>query len=231
MPLVAQDFTWEFIFDTNSAWPMAHILNPFMLEILLQKSWLTLIIIWAWESFEVLAVVIFNGQYVIFVGDDSEIEVITDTLLGDIFQGILGIILARLVILAWRIPEWAPNPIRHNLRTGYGTLFFKRLLQYIFWVASLSFTNTRIDFTGTYSVNIGVFIALISTVFFWYTWFKSNNRTLTEKEFLWEGYTIQEYLESHLGILINALLLIMSASLHIWYSYFVTWIFWSIAFF
>ena len=224
MPLVASDFTWDFLFDSSSAWPMTHILNPFMIEILGQKTWLTFLMFYFWESLEVLAVTVFSGQYVIFTGDDSEIEIITDTLMGDPFQGILGVILARLTIKAWGIPAWAPNPIGI-----YGALFFKRVLQYIFWVVPVSFANMRIDITGAYSINVGVFIVLVSTVFFWWTWINSNDNTETERVLFWSGYDRKMYIEAHTGIIINAILLIMSASIHIGYSYFMTWIFWSIA--
>jgi hypothetical protein len=219
MPLVEEDFTWDFIFDTNSAWPMAHILNPFILEILLQKTWLTLILIWGWESIEVIAITIFSGQYVIFVGDDSEIEPVTDTLIGDILQGILGIILARLVILSWNIPYWAPNPIG-----PYKLIFFKRLIQYIFWVVPLSVTNSKINIKGTYSINIGVFIILITNIFFIWTWYKTNYNNPLERYYLWNNYDANEYNNAHIGILINSSILILGNSINFWYSYFQTWL-------
>jgi len=218
MPLVAEDFTWEFIFDTNSAWPLAHMYNPFILQILVQRWWFTLLVVWAWESVEILAVTIFQGQYVIFVGDDSEIEPITDTLVGDIFQGILGILLGYLVVFAWRIPKWAPSftgPKRD--------LAFKKLLQYVFWVVPLSLTNMQIRVEGAYTVNIGVVIIAITNVFFILTWYYTDYSPLAVKLY-WYKYTRDQYQFVYTGILVNTCVLLLGSSIHWWYSYFQTWI-------
>ena len=223
MPLVPDDFNWQWIFDTNIAWPMAHMLNPFMLEILLQKTGFTLFMILFFESIEVFVITAFQGQYLIFVGDDASLEHIGDTLMGDFLQGVLGILLARVVILTWKVPPWSPSPVGK-----YRKLFFKRVLQYIFWVVSLSVTNSKIIIPNSYSINYGVFIVTITTTIFIYTWYKTNNSPL-ERSLYWYNYSKNEYETVFLGILINALLLLVCTFVHVWYSYFQSWIVWIVA--
>lgn len=223
MPLVASDFTWQFLFDREIAWPMAHILNPFFLEMLLQNTWLTAFTILFWESVEVFMITLFQGEYLIFVGDEAPIESIGDTLIGDFFQGILGILLARLTIISWKIPSWSPSPIG-----PYKSIFFKRLIQYLFFVAPFSLLNSNLKVTGAYTVNYGVFLVTITTVFFIWTWYKTNRSPL-ENQVVWKKYSQWDYERVYLGIMITALIVMSSAFVHFWYSYFVTWIAWIVA--
>ena len=196
---------------------MSHILNPFMLQMWMQNTWLTLLAVFSWESVEVLAVTVFRGDYVIFVGDDSEIEPITDSLIGDVLQGIIGILLAELVIIAFKVPSWTPS-----FWSSYRGIWVKHLFFYVVWVISLSSTNLQIEFPGTYSANVGVYFAVIST-FVMITISYWTSLTRLERHAVWKGYTQEEYDVVHLGWGLNALCIILGAIVHVWYSYFMTW--------
>lgn len=217
MPLVAEDYTWDFLFDTLSAWPLAHIINPFILQIVFQRVWLSFLIIWAWESLEVLAVVVFRGDYLIFVGDQSDLEPVTDTLLGDIIQGALGILLALLVQFTWKIPRWTPSILGR-----YKSLAWHKILQYIFWVVAFSLFNTQLQLNGTYPINYGLHICYITTIFFIWTWYHTDYSELS-RSVVWNGYDREMYTNVYAGIMINVSVLFFSVSFHFWYSYFQTW--------
>ena len=226
MPLIAEDFTWDFLFSSVSAWPMTHILNPFTIQMMFQNVYWTFLAIFAWESIEVLAVVLFNGQYVIFVGDDSEIESITDSLIGDVINGILGILLAKLTILAFKIPSWTPS-----FFGKYRSILIKRMLFFVVWVLTLSSANLRTSTDTEYDANIGVMIIFITTSLLIYISYISN-RTLLENLTIWKDkYTPREYELIYIGWFINASLLVSSAWVHFWYSYFVCWVYVSIGVF
>ena len=224
MPLNAEDFTWDFLFQSSSAWPMTHILNPFTIQMIFQNPFLTILAVFSWESIEVLALVIFNGQYEIFIGDNSSVEPITDTLIGDIINGILGIILAKLVTFTFKIPSWTPS-----FFGKYRSIVIKRIIHYLIWVLTLSSSNYSISTGGQYDINIGVIIIFISTSLLIFISYKNNKSNLENKS-IWRGlYTNREYELVYIGWFLNASLIIYSAWLHYWNSYFLSWSFAALA--
>lgn len=222
MVLSADDFTWDYIYEI-STWPMAHMFNPFIIEILFQNPLFTLLIVWSWESTEVLGATLFNGKYIIFVGDGSQgYEGTTDSMLGDTSQGVLGMLLARMVIFAWNVPPWTPSIIG-----PFKGLVFKRLIQYIIWVVPLSFTNSSIKLHGCRDFHWGIYIIVITTILAIYSWYITNRSPL-EYKLWWFRYTEQEHRQVYAGIMINAFFLVSTSFVFISVPYYQVWSMWVI---
>ncbi len=222
MTLTAADFTWDYIYEV-STWPMAHMFNPFIIELLFQNPLLTLLIVWVWESIEVLGATLFNGKYIIFVGDGSQgYEGVTDSLLGDTSQGVLGMLLARMVIFAWNVPSWTPS-----ISGPYRIIVFKRLLQYLVWVAPLSFTNSSIKISGSRDFHWGIYVISLTTILCIYSWYITGKSDL-EYRLWWNRYSELEQRQVYFGIMFNSFVLLSTTFVFVWVPFFQVYLAWLI---
>lgn len=217
--LGVDDFSWIFLFDMTSSWPMAHMLHPFMIQMFFQKTWLTLFIVWAWESVEVLAITLTQGSYVIFVEDDTSLEPVPDSLLGDTFQGVLGILLAKLVIFTFRVPSWWPS-----LYSPYHWIKTKRVLQYVCWVAVFVIFNYQVTNSGLLDVNLGVWILFVWTgiIILLIALFEHRTSSVIWKDMKdHTRYVDSEHFDwCFIGWLSNAWIVMCAGLIHYWYTYF-----------
>src|SRR5690349_20790893 len=104
-------FNYDWIFASQSGWAASHIINPFCTYMLFQDTPATIILFLIFESFEVGILMIDHGSsYVIFIGDDmtDRGESPADSLIGDIFNGFLGLLLGRIHVFVFQIPCWNP---------------------------------------------------------------------------------------------------------------------------
>lgn len=162
--LELEDFSWLFLKSDQSTWPMSHVLNPFLIQVLFQRWYITVIAFYFWESVEVFFLATFSG-YELFVGDNSDFEPITDSLLGDQINGLMGLLMGILFSRALGIPKaslWAPNPFSSYKKspdqlknTGYSgafylfrTVFFRRLAMYALMAIPFSVYNTYTTVTN-----------------------------------------------------------------------------------
>lgn len=202
MPLNATDLNWDFFYVTESPWPIAHQLNPFFIMLIFNCWWLVLLVMFFWESFEYVLAVIFKNSYGIFIGENGKLEPIGDTLVGDILNGIIGIILAYCLISVckmnlyrlknhhccqsclnfWDIFKCCDCHGRYNWRCDKYVLKsikeyicwrrFKQFILYILWCISLSPFNLRI-----HGYNVGVYIAIFTTTIFFIFYYLIMGKT------------------------------------------------------
>lgn len=116
--------SWDFLYEA-SPWSMVHMLMPFTIMMCFQHTLAVICVFTLWETFERVQLYICDGHYCTFSSDESA-EHVDDSLVGDIFQGIFGLLLARLFIAAVLMPRWNFG-LRMSRRIGLTGLWFKRL--------------------------------------------------------------------------------------------------------
>lgn len=148
-------YNWGFLDDSYQAWPFAHVTNPFCHHMLFQSTPWTIVVILFWESVEVFARVM-RMEGSMFMGEKEigTAEPETDSLLGDFMQGILGIVLAKLLILTYKIPDWTPS--RNGQHSFY---WYKRVLQYILLQPAFSICNASYKIPGYPVFRYGALVA------------------------------------------------------------------------
>lgn len=93
-----------FLLANNDPWCFIHTVNPYLILLLFENIPLTIIAIWVSESVEALLATIFIDNYALFLGEDGELESMTDSLVGDPLQGVIGIILLTQLFCICRHP-------------------------------------------------------------------------------------------------------------------------------
>jgi hypothetical protein len=179
-------FTWAFVRAGYNTWAMAHILNPFLIQMIFQKWTLTAMIFCVWESIEVLFLILLKN-YSIFVGDQSDFEPIADSLVGDVINGFLGILLALLVSFTARFPRnWCPSLLDSNSKVRL--IFWKRILLYVMLLLPISAYNARLHVdVDSQDLYIGVHITMLLHVLALVISWKWLDNTDTEKELFWSA--------------------------------------------
>lgn len=129
------------LFNERSAWPMVHVVVPFFLYVLLQNAKIAVLFFTLFESLELFVYIVCGGLYCIFPLVDP-LESSADSLIGDILQGFIGIILGIALTTAFDVPKWNIG-LREAWRGGYTTLWFKRLLQFSLFALSGIVANGR----------------------------------------------------------------------------------------
>lgn len=135
--LSLDNFTWNFLKASPNTWAVVHILNPFFIQLLFQDWKKTVIAFLSWEVVEVSFLVLFK-DYSIFVGDESGTEPVTDSMIGDPLNGLLGMILAMTFGVALKMPYW-------NM-SYYGparAVFWRQLAAYLCITTSFSIYNAN----------------------------------------------------------------------------------------
>lgn len=210
-------YSWDWVFAAPQTWPATHVVNPFIIDLMLQNSLLTMAIVTSWESFEVLLVLIFKNTYGIFLDKPApEGEPIADSAIGDVFGGIIGILLSWLFQFVFKMPPWCPS-----FFGPHRDVFMKHFLvvlvnQIVFWAANLEFTmkNSPPFKAGALAIMLFEFIVylVVKKSFF------SNKEILL----YWRDRTYEYELVQVGWFLIFTL--IMGQSLYfVTYSYFQLW--------
>lgn len=179
-------FNWGFIKSSQSAWPAAHVVNPFMIYMFSQRTWLTLLWVYAFEAIEP-TILTFTGQtYLIFIGDkpEPEAESPSDSAIGDVLGGVLGLLLAKLVSLVYMVPEyyapsvWSPDP--------YFWITFKRAVMFLLVEPAFLWVNAAKTLPGDGRLRYGV---LVSILWIWCVGELARrwNWTSLERDVYWRG--------------------------------------------
>lgn len=205
---------------------MAHILTPFMIQMFFRKTYLTVFAFYFFESVEVFLVSTFSGDYVIFLGDDGVFEPFADTLLGDPFQGLLGLLVAHLIVQTFDIPYHSGKFIHGDLEEE--RVFSMRFFLFLLWIPCMSTANYYIpigDEEDPYQIRLGVLGIVLWTPFvIWLTgllgWKRFNSNTPP----YWTQKSYRQYWITHIVWAITAEIIILSVLVDFWYPYFQTWI-------
>jgi len=175
-----ENFTWNFLKASPNTWAVVHILNPFFIQLLFQDWKKTVIAFLSWEVVEVSFMTLFKN-YSVFVGDDSGVEPVTDSMIGDPLNGLLGLILAYTFGVAFKMPYWNMSyfgPAR--------TTFWRQLVAYLFITISFSIYNAHYQ-SSTMEVpfRFGVFIT--ATIHFLVILSLMLVRCESETKYVWES--------------------------------------------
>ncbi len=114
----AGDYNFE-SFEERTPWPTTHFMSSFTLCMATQQPMLTFFFAFCWEAVEQLLLIIFHGEYGVFVGDSADLqpESCTDSILGDMGQSVWGIAVATVFVLSFNVPIWV-LPYKVHVRHG-----------------------------------------------------------------------------------------------------------------
>lgn len=120
------DWSWDF-FVEFTPWPMIHLINNFTVAMITQSPMWTFIWAVIWEMFERTLLVCGNGSYLVFLGDgnNSMPETCSDSVLGDLWHCILGIILFFVFTASMNTPIWS-IPLKVHKQFGYKSWWWAR---------------------------------------------------------------------------------------------------------
>lgn len=202
----------DFLFELGG-WPGPHIANPFTAYLFTQNVFYAFLISGSFEIFERMSLILL-GNYVIFIGDQSDNETFDASLIGDwFFQGGIGVLLGWFFCRVMRCSRPFTPPLFQ-----YPWLWFIHLLQYGLY-------NLPLIMYGLYwnepclGVPIGPYISiilhpiLISWFYVWNynpcvwaaTWGKLNYWNYPAR-------TFNDYRNTYIGwLLVNQLLLMTTA--------------------
>jgi len=126
-------YSWS-AFSTNDVWVVQHFLNPLLFYMVFQNVWYSLLAIYVWESIEAFELTACGGTSCLTGGGEvTEAQLsgfVTDNMIGDILQGVLGILTGMLLRIVLEIPDWTPS-LRTTLATPDDWIWLKRVLFFV----------------------------------------------------------------------------------------------------
>lgn len=215
-------FNFDFLTDSYQSWPFAHIVNPFTFFMLFQSTSWTVVLILFWETVEVTTLTLGTGGYMMFIGDKDtpESEPSTDSMIGDVLEGFIGILLGKLIVMTYKIPSWTPSrkgPYRH--------IFYKRAIQYICYQPAFSICNAKLELEGYPPFPYGTLVTCM-WLFGVTLLFKRLNFTIEEYALFWAGkdkYASRDYDTIYTVYVGTAVLLMANPVYLITQGYFQAW--------
>lgn len=214
LSIIETVYSWD-AFDRREIWVLQHFLNPFLLYTVTQNAWLSLLAIYIWESIEVLELTVCSGSTCLS-GSNTPVtcpEVpgfVTDNLIGDVSQGVWGILTAMLLRIVLDIPDWSPS---YRSLTPHRAvwLWWKRA---VFWL-SLFLPSLLATFLIDHWYAVLVHAAVLIGVFLV---FAGLNQTKREREAFWTNAKDGKF-QVQLYWTIYAVLILYSAAMLLLCSY------------
>jgi hypothetical protein len=220
--------SFDFIFELGG-WPGPHIANPFTAYLYTQNIFYAFLISGSFEIFERMSLIIL-GNYVIFIGDQSDNETFDASLIGDwMLQGGIGVILGWFFCRVMRCSRPFTPPLFQ-----YPFQFFVFLVQYGMYNLPIILYGLYMDEpclglpVGPY-VSIILHPLLISWFYVWNynpcvwkaTWGKLNDWNCPPR-------TFDDYRNTYIGwLIVNQTLLMFTAIRFTVYStsmYYQSWL-------
>ncbi len=153
-------YGWD-AFLESEPWPYGHFRIGFIHQILVHNFFYSLLLHYANESFEVLLATSFSS-YLIFLGANTNFENMTESLLGDMLQGLLGILTAiviqRYVTYIPRLIVYIEDDVWRSVLGWIVLLLFGLTGQF----AGIAYTF------GGQKYNFGVLISIVFDIVFFY---------------------------------------------------------------
>ena len=220
-------FTWNFLRAKENAWALAHILNPFLLQMIFQDWKVTVIIFFLWESIETFFLVTFK-DYKIFLGDEDGFEPVADSLIGDPLNGLLGLLLAWMFTITFKVPYWTPGPWSRAR-----IVWWRRIGLYLISVISFQAYNAfSLDPLTGNRLPVGIYLTIgLLTLWLGLSW-KYWSFTSMEMHLFWGGWSEASLKHRDQVYLswITLLILFQFVAVHqITYVYFQVWAIWLVA--
>jgi len=181
----------------------------------------TIISFLSWEAIEVILLVLFS-DYSIFAGDDSGIEPISDSLVGDPLNGLLGLALALTFGVALKMPYWnmsAFGPAK--------TVFWRQFIVYAaigtsFSIYNANYQNDDMEVPFRFGVFITASLHLIVLLMAWLI------RCDAETKYVWNGHERHRN-KAYIGLMaITMLFHSIGATYFLTFAYYQAWITWGI---
>ncbi len=212
-------FNFDFIFAEQGVWTIAHVVQPMMLTMILQDPWAVFLLVILFEVVEALVLLFAKNTYLLFLNDpeSAEAESIVESLVGDVFQGILGILLAKLLILVYKVPTWTPS-----LWSPYRRIWVKRILTLILMQPAFSLINGAVLFQQSPPWRYGLEFAMLWLIGIWALLLRWN-WTREEKVLFWLKSNRQHFELVYNAWFVTALVLLGSSLVYFTYPYFQVW--------
>jgi hypothetical protein len=183
-------YSWA-AFHTNSVWVVQHFLNPFLFYMVFQNVGWAIILIFVWESIEVLELTSCDGTACISdpgagpIPCDQIRGFVTDNMIADISQGFLGILTGLLFRTVLSIPDWTPS-IRESFGRDRDYIWLKRLFMFValFLPSFLGWRTTESGFHYGMILHGAVTAVVLLAFAFW-------NQTPDERQSFWTLGTFQ----------------------------------------
>lgn len=142
----------------NKYWPVIHSTMPFILYSYFQNAMVVALLMYAWESFEAIFEVFFNGVVI-----DQGTETLGDSVIGDIVMGLFGISIGYLTRLIFRYNHAKVPPMFEE----HADLWFKYIFQIVVLAAP---TGVLYQFSnyfagGLISIMYLVLVVYVPTLF------------------------------------------------------------------
>lgn len=172
-------------FSDRDHYVLYHFLNPFLLYSVTQNFWFSFLMVYIWETFEALELTACGGTACVSGGNlaptCAELSgFATDNLVGDVSQGLVGILTAMLFRVVLNTPDWSPSfRSLYSLRPDAVYIWLKRVLFYLA-LFSATFLASTLDEQITYGVHAGYLLGIFILFAAW-------NQTPDERRTFWTG--------------------------------------------
>ncbi len=213
LAIIETVYSWD-SFQKREIWVLQHFLNPFLLYTVTQNAWLSLLAIYIWESIEALELTACSGTTCLS-GDNTPVSCpevagfVTDNLLGDVTQGIWGILTAMLLRIVLDIPDWSPS-MRSLQQHDATWLWWKRVVFFVaLFLPSLLATFLREHWYAPL-IHAVVLAAVFAVMAGW-------NQTPRERKAFWTdkakgGFQLQLYWTIYAVVALYALAMLLLCS-------------------
>ncbi len=217
IPLEA--FSFDFVFAEQGVWTVAHITNPFMLTMILQDPWIVFLLVILFESVEATVLVFAQSTYLLFLNDpdSAEAENIGESLVGDVLQGALGVLLAKLLILVYKIPSWTPS-----VWGPYRRIWTKRIFTVLLLQPAFSLINGAVLFQESSPWRYGLEFAMLWLVGIWALLLRWN-WSIDEQALFWRRSNREHFELVYNAWFVTALVLLGTSLVYFTYPYFQSW--------
>lgn len=153
-PSIPNRFSEWLYEDTH--WSVPHVIMPFLVYIYWRNVWGVLSLVFLWEVVESILVMAFNG-YIIFVGENV-VELIGDSMIGDVSMGILGIIMSYWFLRAFKYYTVEITPSTHSFTDKMLLKTYLKCIFQLFWIGLPNIIFKLYTPSGLISIGYLVFI-------------------------------------------------------------------------
>lgn len=187
---IPDDSPWAYLKDP-SYFPWSHAATPFIFQVYTNNWILTGLLVFINEFFEAFAFASV-GNYLVFTGAIEGRETIYDSLIGDVINGLFGILLGIYFRYVFSVPEFFPRPYSNNI-----AIWWLHIVQ----VSIIGISSTQLDFKfgppmiefNRYAGHIGAYIFIIVTVIVLFAAYYWNASTPKLRTRIWANTTSAGY--------------------------------------
>jgi len=174
--------SFDFLCCETGKWLGPHLTNPLLLYLMWNNVTWTVLLVLAFELFEVVSLAIAGSSVPLFA-DERDFETIAAAFIGDVaIQGGLGLFIGWLLRSLFRVPTLVSSverAVAYDLR-GRRALY---IVLYVLVLTSYAVCGVTI---GANAERIGLMLQLaFQLIFIWFVWPVALNNTESDRELIW----------------------------------------------